>query len=108
MPFWACSRPPEPSATTASHDPSGGVPAAARICSLAVTSGSASIRLTVMFVSGVNFLTVVFWYHWLWPVGLLTPGRVRTSMEIGPLLGAAVPTAPDVPCSPPLVHAASA
>src|SRR6266508_3932551 len=85
----AASRPPAPSEPVANQEPSGGVPAAARTLSLVVTSGSASMRLTVMLVWGVKEFLATWAYHWEWPVGEATPGRVRTSMVIGGLLAGA-------------------
>src|SRR4029079_14362632 len=96
-PLMACSRPPLPSASVAYHELSGGVPAEAITVSLVVTSGSASIKLTVMSVCGVNVDLAALAYHWLWPVCAVTPLRVRMSIAPGPLLwapGSALEAAP--------------
>jgi hypothetical protein len=50
----AASGPPEPSATTPNQDTSGRVLPAASTVSFSLTSGWASMKLTVMLVSGVN------------------------------------------------------
>ena len=65
MPFWACSRPFSPSATTPNHDPSGRVLAAARTNSFSPTFGLASTNWTVIFESGVKFFLAWLLKNWL-------------------------------------------